>query len=88
MKVNTHGRKMSGLRKAAGETKSLTGCYDQHYVQISYNRSTGDVFADYLNQGNFACYDNNAVIVVCRAHDPMTMQEIADAVDNRILWIE
>ena len=41
MKTNTHGLKMHGLRKAAGDTKGLNGYYSGQYVQINYDTVEG-----------------------------------------------
>ena len=41
--LNTHGIKMIGIRKAAGETKSLRGYYSGEYVELFYDRADGSV---------------------------------------------
>ena len=35
---------MKGLKKVAGETKSLRGYYDSIYLQLCYNKETDEVF--------------------------------------------
>lgn len=47
--LNTYGLKMSGLRKVAGETKSLSGPYSPEYLQLNYDRSTGEVWTDFFS---------------------------------------
>lgn len=81
-KINKHGLTMNGLRVAAGETKGLSP-YDHGYVQISYDKSTGDIYTNYHYSigGNWwTQYHDEEVITICTTHSPMTMQEIADAI--------
>lgn len=80
--INRHGLSMQGLRKAAGETKGLTGYYSGHYVQVSYDTVTGDILTDYhynLGQNSWSVYHDPDIITICNASIPMTMQQIADA---------
>lgn len=82
-KVNMYGYKMNGLKAAAAETKGLRGYYDAAYVQISYDRATGDVLTNYhvsLGHNSWTEYHDSDVVTVCYASEHMTMQEIADAV--------
>jgi len=79
--VNTHGLKMIGLKKAAGETKGLTNYYSGHYVQISYDKVTGEIISDYhysLGQNWWTQYHDSNVITIGNASSPLTMQAIAD----------
>lgn len=87
MKIDKHNLPMHGLRKASGETKDLAGYYSGHYVQISYDIQTGDVITDYhysLGQNSWTKYHDANIITICNASEPMTMQEIADAIANKI----
>lgn len=87
MKIDKHNLPMHGLRKASGETKDLTGYYSGHYVQISYDTQSGDVITDYhysLGQNSWTEYHDTNIITICNASEPMTMQEIADAIANKI----
>lgn len=83
MKIDTHGIKMYGLRKAAGETKRLTGYYSGHYIQISFDTSDGEILTDYhcsFGQNSWSVYHKPSIISVCNACIPMTMQQIADKI--------
>ena len=85
--LNTHGYKMLGFKRAAEETKSLQGYYFGQYIQISYNQSTGEVFTDYhvsLGLNSWTQYFDPAVIMVCFTSKPMTMQEIADNIADKV----
>ena len=82
MKINTYGLEMKGLRKAASETKDLTGYYSGHYVQISYDPTDGEILTDYhynLGQNWWTVY-HESIIVIGNVSEPKTMQEIADMV--------
>ena len=78
---------MQGLRKAAGETKGLTSYYSGHYVQISYDTSNGEILTNYhynLGQNSWTAYNDADIITICNASNPMTMQQIADAIADAV----
>ena len=79
MKLEKYGIKMQGLKKAAGETKHLD--YWNGYTQISYDRADGEVIAEYHTGVNdWTRYRSETIIPVRNTREPMTMQDIADAV--------
>lgn len=79
MKLEKYGIKMQGLKKAAGKTKWLDGW--NGYVQISYDRADGEIIAAYHTDVNdWTRYHSETIIAVRNTRDPMTMQDIADAV--------
>ena len=81
--LNKYGLKMNGIKKAAGETKDLRGFYARSYVQISYDVNSGEVLAKYHDSANsFMRYDEPGIIHVMNAHNPISMQYIADMIDN------
>lgn len=83
-KVNTHGMKMHGLKAAARETRDLYP-YSGHYVQISYDTETGDVWAYWhVDINSWIHYDNPAIFTAVRATRHMTMQQIADAIAEAV----
>ena len=43
MKLNTHGLTIKGIKKASGETCDY-GPYSASYVEVFYDRSTGEVW--------------------------------------------
>ncbi|MDR0889345.1 MAG: hypothetical protein LBM28_01700 [Oscillospiraceae bacterium] len=90
MTINTHGLKMTGLRKAAGETKCLRGAYDAGYVQISFDTATGEVLSDYhydLGHNSHTRYHEDTVINCGTISVPTTMQGIADMI-REAAWYE
>ncbi len=83
--INKHGRKMTGLKAASGDTKGLCGYYSGAYVELFYDMSTGKVWTIFqysLGQNTNTVYHDSDVIKICNISDPMTMQEIADEIDN------
>ena len=86
-KIDMHNLKMIGLRKAASDTRGLTGPYNSDYIQISYNTSDGEVLTNYhcsLGHNSWTQYHDRDVIAVCNADGPMTMQQIADAIADAV----
>lgn len=84
--INTHGLKIKGLRKASGATTNY-GAYSPEYIEIFYDRNSGEVWTVYqcsLGQNNWTVYDDENVIKVCNTSRHMTMQEIADAIHQRM----
>ena len=90
MKVNTHGLKMVGLKAAAGDTKCLANCggyYSGHYIQISYDRVTGEILTTYLyflGQNEWSVYHDPNVITIGNVSAPITMQGIANMIAHDI----
>ena len=83
-KVNTHGHKMNGLRRASSETINWNPRFGGH-TQISYDMSTGDILTnDHIGQ-SWSEYHDPDIIPVCHTSRHMTMQQIADAIDDAIV---
>lgn len=85
MAINTHGLTIKGLRKASGETQRYNDA--SSYDEIFYDRSTGEVWTRYqysLGQNSWTEYHDADVIKVCNAVRHMTMQEIADAINDAL----
>lgn len=85
-KVNTYGLPIKGLKKASGYTEDY-GSYSGRYVEIFYDRSTGEVWGNFhysLGQNSWTEYHDPAVVKICNTNRHMTMQEIADEV-HRVL---
>ena len=83
-KINTHGLKMVGLRKASGDTRDY---YDARYIQISYDTKTGEILTNLhcsLGYNSWSEYHDPAVITICYASRHMTMQAIADAIAETV----
>lgn len=39
---------IKGLKKIAGETKIIKGFYSGEYLQLNYNKKTGEAWTDYF----------------------------------------
>ena len=78
--LDKHGIKMTGLKKAAGETRGLCG---YGYVEIFYDHSDNTVWGDWHGTHNeWSEYHDSDIECVCRTSKPMTMQQIADAIKD------
>lgn len=87
MSINKYGIKMHGLRQACSETKGLHGYYSGEYVQISYDKNTGDILTNYhysIGQNSWTQYHNPSIITLCNICSPMTMQGIADLIHEKL----
>lgn len=85
--LNTYGLRMSGLRTVAGETKSLTGSYSPEYLQLNYDRSTGEVWTDFffsIGHNDWAVYHDKNILNCGNLCAPHTMQEIADRIRDAV----
>lgn len=88
-KVNTYGLTIKGLKKTSGFTKDY-GYYSGMYVEIFYDRSTGEVWGIFqysLGQNTWSEYHDPDILKICNTSRHMTMQEIADEI-QRVLQEE
>lgn len=89
MKLNTHGLKMKGIRAASGDTQDY-GYYSPSYIEIFYDRSTGEIWTKYqhsLGHNWWTQYDDPDVIKICNASEHLTMQQIADLIAERVAML-
>lgn len=87
MAINKHGYKMVGLKKTASETKNLRGGYNGEYCEIFYDTKTGEVWAVWqvsLGQNTWTVYHDKNVVKVCNVCIPLTMQDIADCIADKM----
>lgn len=85
-KVNKHGMKINGLKAASGYTENYSH-YSGSYVELFYDKSSGDVWGKFqhsLGQNSWTDYHDPDVIKVCTTSRHMTMQQIADAIFDRV----
>lgn len=88
-KVNTYGLTIKDLKKTSGFTKDY-GYYSGMYVEIFYDRSTGEVWGNFqisLGQNSWSEYNDPDILKICNTSRHMTMQEIADEI-HRVLQEE
>lgn len=88
MKIDTHGLKMVGLRKASGYTENYPAGSGQ-YVQISYDMETGEILTSYhvsIGQNSWMGYNDVNVILVCFTRHHLSMQMIADLIASKVSY--
>lgn len=79
-KVDKHGLKMTGLRKAAASTGNYGG-NSSMYDELFYNFKTGEVWTVFqcsLGWNAWTKYHDPHIVKICNTSRHMTMQEIAD----------
>ena len=77
MKLDKHGMKMKGLKKAASYTKGVNGLRGDK-VQIGYNPESGEIRAHYHVGDSWTVYGDGTVYIGTVLES--TMQEIADLI--------
>lgn len=88
--IDKHGYTMTGLKKASGQTEDY-GFYSPEYVSIHYDRGTGEVLTTFhcsLGENEWTEYHDPQIRFICNAHNHLTMQQIADAIADRLAEIE
>lgn len=81
MRTDTHGLEMKGLQKAAAATKDF-GLWSPDYVEIIYDRESGEVIARKMHSPGCAAHVVPAAGQVwCGCvQRKLTMQQVADLV--------
>lgn len=78
---------IKGLKKIAGESKSLKGFYSPEYLQLNYNKETGEAWADFhhsLGHNSWNQYDDENILFVGNICEPMTMAQIKEMIENKL----
>lgn len=86
MDLNTHGRKINWetLTNASDATKGL-GFRTGEYVEIFYDKSTGDTWCKYhWDREEWTVYHDSDAVKVGIATRYKTPQQIADMIDNTL----
>ena len=81
-KIDTHGLRIKGLRKASGETDWGNPRHG-NYTEIFWDQRTGEVWGVHqvsFGHNSWSEYHDPDIVKVCIADDHMTMQAIADAI--------
>lgn len=89
--LNTYNIKMTGLKKASGDTKCLSGYYSGEYAELFFDHATGEVWTVYqysLGQNSWTEFDKKDVVKVCNLSEPTTMQQIADLIKERLDYLD
>lgn len=83
--------KMTGIKKAAGESKQLTDYYSGHYLQVNYNKASDEITTNYhynLGANSWTEYNDPDIITVGNLYEPTTMSEIREMVERRLSEIK
>ena len=86
MEIKTYGRKINKetLANASNSTKGL-GSRTGEYMEIFYDKSTGDVWCKYhWDREEWTVYHDDDVTKVGIATRHKTPQQIADMIDNTL----
>ena len=86
MEINTHGRKinMETLSEASEYTRGL-GSRTGEYMEIFYDKSTGEVWGKYhWDREEWTVYQDSDVVKVGIATRYKTPQQIADMIGNTL----
>lgn len=79
---------IKGIEKVVEDSKCLTGRERGLYLQLNYNRETGEVWTDEhynLGQNDWTEYDNKNIIRcgnICRPVTAKKIREIIESVDR------
>lgn len=83
--------KIKGLKKIAGASKSLTGYYSPEYLQLNFDRTTGEAWSDYhysIGHNSRTEYHDNNIFNCGIITEPKTMKEVAEMIHNAIIGKE
>lgn len=86
-KLNKHGLKIIGLKKASGETEDYAD-FSGKYTEIFYDVLSGRVWTRFqfsYGMNSWTEYHDSYVIKVCNTSKHMKMQEIADKLLMRMV---
>ena len=88
-KVNTHGLKMVGLKKVAGESRCLPDD-GLGWLQVNYDKYTGKVWSDFFYGLNdwWTEYHDEDIVFICKVRGKITMQELADEIYNYLNYLK
>lgn len=80
--------KYKGLKKIAGESKSLRGFYDPSYYQLFLDTKTREVFSRYhydLGHNNVTTIHDDNVVCVGFITNPLTQKQIEAYIDRALM---
>lgn len=79
--------KIKGIKKIAGESKGLEGYYSGHYLQLNYDKKTGEAWTDEhvsFGQNNWTEYNDSSIINCGNICEPVTMEEIRKMIKDKL----
>lgn len=78
--VDRHGRKLYGLFQAAPRTYQKA----PKYADVYYDKKTDEVWTEVRQHNEPEEIDDPDVIHVIRTHRRMTLQQVADLIDEKL----
>lgn len=82
------GLKLHGIKKLAGETKTLNG-YDGRYIQVNYDMRKDEVWGDYLcsiGHNTWVEYHDPHILCCGKVCEPWTMKELRDMIEDEVAY--
>lgn len=80
--------KIKGLKKIAGESKNLTGYYSPEYLQLNFDRTTGEAWSNYhysIGHNSRTEYNDNNILNCGIITERKTQLELAEMIHNAIV---
>ena len=73
-----------GLLKTIKQADDGCGFLSRTWVQVNYNKSTGEVWGDWMTGYERKVYDDPNIVSVCKFYGKWTRAEIAQAIEDQI----
>lgn len=84
--INKHGLKMTGLKKASGDTYNYQE-WDSRYNEIFYDKSDGEIiviFHHSIGMNEWTEFKSSSIIKIVTTKRHLKMQEIADMIGRKV----
>ena len=82
--------KIKGLKAIAGASKDLQGYYSGRYLQVNYNRTTGEAWYNEhvsLGQNSWTQYDDKDIINCGNISEPATMAQLREIIEEAVMRV-
>lgn len=79
--------KIKGIKKIAVESKNLGGYYSGQYLQVNYDRITGEAWTDFhysLGQNSWSEYHSSNIINCGNISEPVTMAQVREIIEQAV----
>lgn len=81
--------KIKGIKKISGETRALNGYHSGQYLQVNYDRKSGEAWTDFhcsLGQNSWREYSDSNIISCGNLSEPATMAEIREMIERAVAY--
>lgn len=82
--------KIKGIKAIAGASKDLRGYYSGRYLQVNYNRSTGETWYNEhvsLGQNSWTQYEDGDIINCGTISEPVTMAQLREMIERAVMRV-